>query len=78
MRAAIISSTTIAKYKRWDAGFYLGKSQGQDDIQRLKNARKMLKLAKKAVVNARAEANKNRNRIRRMVADGEVKPINGH
>ncbi len=74
MRSGIVSSATLMKYNRWDAGFYLGETQGVADVERLKRARKMLKLAKKAVQNAREDAHKNRNRIRRMVATGEVKP----
>lgn len=71
MRAAVVSSKTIAKYGRMDPGFYLGLVDGKEENAAVDRAELRVKQAARAVT-ARAEA---RARRAQMISSGEVVPI---
>ena len=72
-RAVIVSSKTLTKYNRMDAGFYSGNIA--EDVESIRKARKALREARARLSNARARAHEKRDLYRKMVANGEVKPL---
>jgi hypothetical protein len=73
MKACIVSSKTVEKYKRWDVAFYLGKeAEKRDDYGRafviLKNARELVK-------RRREELAQEQERLKKMEEAGELREI---
>jgi hypothetical protein len=75
MRACIVSSSTIAKYRRWDAGFYCGMVEGKEIDEAIIGAEKRLRSAARSLVNLWQKKKEHEVRIRRMIAAGEVRPL---
>jgi hypothetical protein len=69
MRIAIVKASTLAKHRRWDAGYYLGNREILDG-ERIKAAERNLKAAQTRLANAIAERDEERARIERLKVDG--------
>lgn len=72
-RAAVVSSSTLAKYGRWGVEFYLGDPTA--DIARIKRTRARLQAEKESLKRARRDAHANRNKVRSLERTGEVRRI---
>ena len=72
-KAIIVSSSTLAKHGRWDAGYYLG--AGESDFAAVNQANENLKKAETRLQNAKERVAKAQQRHQKFIASGEVKPI---
>jgi hypothetical protein len=68
-RVAIVSNKVLAKYDRWDPGFYLEDPNLVDDVER---AKKRLKYAIAGLRRARKALAENKAKVAQMKKDGEV------
>lgn len=75
MKAAIVRSSTLEKYRRWDAEFYLGNLMGAEQAEKVERARRNLDRAIAQLKNAIQEATDVAARTQRMIEDGEVIPL---
>lgn len=75
MKAAIVKASTIAKYGRLDAGFYLGQVDGEEQSAKVERARRQVDASIKRLQNAISEATEAAARTQQMIQDGEVIPI---
>lgn len=75
MKAAIVQASTLAKYNRMDAGFYLGLVDGEEQAADIERARKNLDAAITRLHNVIVRATEVAARTQRMIKDGEVVPI---
>jgi len=73
-RCAIVSSATIAKYKRLDPGFYLGQVEGEEAQDRVDAAKKRLESAERSYQRALDEQKESDERVEQMIQDGEIVP----
>jgi hypothetical protein len=69
----IVQSRTLAKYKRWDAQFYVGAPEAF--AAKIGRAEELFKRAKSRLAKAKREAAKDVARIQTMIQDGEITPL---
>ena len=75
MKAAIVSNATMAKYGRWDVGFYVG-SASKKLKEALKRARLDVRRAVDRVKAVERQLAEEEKRVAEMKAAGEVMEIN--
>ena len=75
MKCAIVTIATLGKHKRWDAGFYLGKSK--KTAEAVAGAEERLERAKEIVEERKHVHEEEVARNAKMLAAGEVRPLDG-
>ena len=70
LKCVVVSSATVTKYNRWDAGFYCGEDRSAD----IALAQKGLEDAQRLLAKRQQEQQESIDRIARMVINKEVVP----
>jgi len=73
MKCGVVSSSTLHKHGRWDAGFYFGHAKRERD--RVKRAEDRVTEAKRSLQRAKETVAEEEKRVAALVESGEVKPI---
>jgi len=73
-KVVIVKSSTMAKYGRMDAGFYMGQIDGEDPAEKVEAAVKQLQKAETRLQNALAAQEEAAANAQRMIDEGEVVP----
>jgi hypothetical protein len=75
MKACIVSSRTITKYNRMDAGFYLAVVEGAVVDELITEAERKLVVAERRLVELCREKQTQTLRIAKMIREGEIMPL---
>jgi len=73
MKIATVSSSMLAKYGRWDAGFYLGRTE--ETAKEVEEAKAAVETANKRLKRAKEAHEAEVARSKAIVKSGEVKPM---